>query len=179
MATGMREKTTNVGGIIKRIWYAMTGATQGPELMSVDENGMLGINGVKFPTTHIPNSDPNVLDDYEEGAWTPVVTALAGTIASYTINSAKYIKIGSLVNLSIDFTIVNKGTATGFLKCTTPYLNGSSYCILSGNERSITGAAISGAIAPADTFLSIIKYDGTDFIGNGYRYVITGSICVI
>ena len=32
MATGMREKTTNVGGIIKRIWYAMTGATQGAEL---------------------------------------------------------------------------------------------------------------------------------------------------
>ena len=41
MATGMREKTTNVGGIIKRIWYAMTGTTQGTELMSVDDTGLL------------------------------------------------------------------------------------------------------------------------------------------
>ena len=39
MATGMRERTTNVGGIIKRIWYAMTGTTQGPELMSIDDTG--------------------------------------------------------------------------------------------------------------------------------------------
>lgn len=39
MADKMREKTTNVGGIIKRIWYAMTGETQGAELMSIDDAG--------------------------------------------------------------------------------------------------------------------------------------------
>ena len=39
MADGMREKTTNVGGVIKRIWYAMTGTTQGAELMSIDDAG--------------------------------------------------------------------------------------------------------------------------------------------
>ena len=39
MATGMREKTTNVGGVIKRIWYAMTGTTQGAELASLDDTG--------------------------------------------------------------------------------------------------------------------------------------------
>ena len=41
MATGMRERTTNVGGIIKRIWYAMTGTTQGLELASLDDTGKL------------------------------------------------------------------------------------------------------------------------------------------
>lgn len=41
MADGMREKTTNVGGVIKRIWYAMTGATQGAELASLDDTGTL------------------------------------------------------------------------------------------------------------------------------------------
>ena len=41
MATGMREKTTNVGGVIKRIWYAMTGATQEAELVSLDDTGLL------------------------------------------------------------------------------------------------------------------------------------------
>ena len=177
MATGMREKTTNVGGIIKRIWSAMTGTTQGPELMSIDENGMLRISGVKFPTTHIPNSDPNVLDDYEEGTWTPVVTAFVGTIASYTINSAKYIKIGSLVNLSIDFTIIDKGTATDTIKATLPFTNGSSYCALAGLERRLTGCLAQAEVAPDAPYLTINKYDGSDFIANGHRYVITGSIC--
>jgi hypothetical protein len=41
MADGMREKTTNVGGVIKRIWYAMTGATQGAQLLSLDDAGNL------------------------------------------------------------------------------------------------------------------------------------------
>lgn len=41
MADGMREKTTNVGGVIKRIWYAMTGTTQGTELASLDDTGTL------------------------------------------------------------------------------------------------------------------------------------------
>lgn len=39
MADGMREKTTNVGGVIKRIWYAMTETTQGAELASLDNTG--------------------------------------------------------------------------------------------------------------------------------------------
>ena len=41
MADGMREKTANVGGVIKRIWYAMTGATQGAQLLSLDDAGNL------------------------------------------------------------------------------------------------------------------------------------------
>jgi hypothetical protein len=41
MADGMREKTTNVGGVIKRIWYAMTGTTQGAKLLSLDDAGNL------------------------------------------------------------------------------------------------------------------------------------------
>jgi hypothetical protein len=37
----IRERTTAIGtgGLLKRIWYAMTGTTQGPELASLDETG--------------------------------------------------------------------------------------------------------------------------------------------
>lgn len=57
MATGMREKTTNVGGIIKRIWYAMTGATQEAELMSVDDTGTLKAKQFAVPALNSAPAD--------------------------------------------------------------------------------------------------------------------------
>ena len=178
MADGMREKTTNVGGVIKRIWYAMTGATQGTELMSIDDTGVLSVRNIKFPATQVPSSDPNTLDDYEEGSWTPVISPLGGSLTTVTINSAKYIKIGALVTLSLDFTVVDKGTATGFLKATLPFTNGNSYCALFGKERVSTGYVIHAEAAPNQNYMVILKYDSADFIGNNYRYVITGTFCV-
>ena len=58
MATGMREKTTNVGGIIKRIWYAMTGTTQGTELMSVDDAGTLKAKQFAVPALNTAPASP-------------------------------------------------------------------------------------------------------------------------
>ena len=66
--------------------------------------------GITFPATQVPSADVNTLDDYEEGSWTPVFTSAAGTITSYTVNAAKYTKIGRLVTLSFDVTITNNGT---------------------------------------------------------------------
>lgn len=37
--TGIRQLTTNVGGVIKRIWYALNGTTPTVELMSIDDVG--------------------------------------------------------------------------------------------------------------------------------------------
>lgn len=37
--TGIRELTTNVGGVIKRIWYSLNGTTPIAELMSIDDMG--------------------------------------------------------------------------------------------------------------------------------------------
>ena len=40
---------------------------------------------ITFPTTQVPSSDANTLDDYEEGTWTPVIIAAAGTINSSSV----------------------------------------------------------------------------------------------
>jgi|TARA_R100000084_G_scaffold109280_2_gene75394 hypothetical protein len=42
----------------------------------------------------------NALDDYEEGTWTPADTH--GSVGAFTINLAKYTKIGNLVRAYID-----------------------------------------------------------------------------
>lgn len=55
---------------------------------------------IKFPAVPIASTDPNVLDDYEEGTWTP-----SSTFVTLTINAtANYKKIGSLVYASFDVT---------------------------------------------------------------------------
>jgi len=53
----------------------------------------------------------NLLDDYEEGTWTPVVAAQTGSITSYTAQG-KYTKIGDLVYVWIYYDISNVGSGT-------------------------------------------------------------------
>ena len=68
------------------------------------------LNGITFPATQSASANANTLDDYEEGTWTPVVTAATGSITSYTVQSATYTKIGRSVTVSCTFTITNNGT---------------------------------------------------------------------
>jgi hypothetical protein len=58
---------------------------------------LTGINGITFPVTQVPSSDPNTLDDYEEGEWTPVIegTTTAGT-GTYSTRFAYYFKVGNI-----------------------------------------------------------------------------------
>ena len=60
----------------------------------------------------------NALDDYEEGAWTPTVTAESGSYTTIFSPRGTYTKIGRVVTLTYYFEVNNKGT-------------GSNACILS------------------------------------------------
>jgi len=53
---------------------------------------------IRFPSTKVPSSDPNTLDDYEEGTWTPSFRA-ESSFSSITYNTriGRYVKIGKLV----------------------------------------------------------------------------------
>jgi len=56
-------------------------------------SGAVGASSIAFPATQVPSSDPNTLDDYEEGTWTPT---LGGT-TTYILRNGGYIKIGKKV----------------------------------------------------------------------------------
>ncbi len=72
---------------------------------------------IAFPAIQNPSTDPNTLDDYEEGTWTPVLTfATPGDLAvSYTLQKGFYTKIGRLVmiNLVIQTSAFSFTTASG------------------------------------------------------------------
>jgi len=61
----------------------------------------VGTNGVQFPATQVASSDVNMLDDYEEGTWTPALTfATPGDLSvAYTTQLGFYTKVGNVVNL--------------------------------------------------------------------------------
>jgi len=54
----------------------------------------------------------NLLDDYEEGTWTPEVRASSGTVLSASTKSGHYTKIGRLVQVNCDVTNIVTSGAT-------------------------------------------------------------------
>ena len=94
------------------------------------------ISGIKFPSTQVASTDPNTLDDYEEGTWTPTIE---GTITNpsgitYSVQTGWYTKIGRLVTctLNLSGTFTSKGT--GGLKIgglpfnPSNVISGHNYC---------------------------------------------------
>jgi hypothetical protein len=65
-------------------------------------------NGITFPATAVACTDPNTLDDYEEGTWTP---SLGGT-ATYTTQVGRYTKTGRVVVASFIVGINTIGTGS-------------------------------------------------------------------
>lgn len=57
--------------------------------------------GVSFPATVSLSTDPNTLDDYEEGTWTPTLTNV--TVGNGIISDTYYIKIGQVVHIGFNF----------------------------------------------------------------------------
>lgn len=71
---------------------------------------------IKFPGTQNASSDANTLDDYEEGSWTPTYGGFSGSV---TTNFARYVKVGSLVTIWMDFVGTSNATTLTF---TVPFV---------------------------------------------------------
>jgi len=93
----------------QRVLVGITSAnTSGAKLQTSD--------GLTFPATQVASSDPNTLDDYEEGTFTPVIqgSTTVGT-ATYATRSGFYTKIGRQVTAHIAINW-SSGTGTGNLQ---------------------------------------------------------------
>jgi hypothetical protein len=127
-----------------------------------------------FPATQNASSDANTLDDYEEGTWTPVVTASSGTITSYT-SSGFYTKIGRFMHISGQITITNPGTATNqyIVFSGLPYASSPSFYANIGacRENAVNGYLNQVIVNQGATTGSILKYDNTgNIVTNGAFY---------
>ena len=76
-------------------------------------DSLAGGAGVAFPITQLPSTDPNTLDDYEEGVWAPIVTGQSTTgTATYATQNGRYTKIGRQVFVEC-FVNWSAGTGAG------------------------------------------------------------------
>jgi len=65
------------------------------------------------------------LDDYEEGAWTPVMRFAGGSTGiTYALQDGQYTKVGRLVTAYIRISLTNNGTDTGLCDITLPFAVG-------------------------------------------------------
>lgn len=93
-------------------------AISATELTLSTGNLIIGTSGQGVDFSATPGTGTSeLLADYEEGAWTPVVASSVGAITSY-VSSGRYTKIGRAVVLSCNIIITNNGTGAGFLSIT-------------------------------------------------------------
>lgn len=105
---------------------------------------------LKFPASQIPSSDANVLDDYEEGTFTPTITgASVGGAGSYTVQNGEYQKVGSRVLFSAQCAWSSHSGSGGTRLAPLPFnaISGANHPVtirLSG--MTFTGALVQGYV---------------------------------
>lgn len=135
----------------------------------------------------------NALDDYEEGSYTPQISATDGIgTLTYSYQVGRYTKVGNRVMFNAYVQINNKGTAAGLFRITTPFtpanitqnhvpiahwINGSennqafegervTYAYLAANEPIVRFYASNGDGGLNHLSAAHVK-NGTDFMISG------------
>ena len=74
---------------------------------------------IKFPSTQIPSSDVNTLDDYKEGTWEPLDNSGAGL--TFTLGACTYTKIGRIITAHFDITYPTTADGSNAVVSGLPY----------------------------------------------------------
>ena len=107
-------------------------------------------NGIDFSASAGGNASSSVLDDYEEGTWTPSIQQ-GWTSTSGTFNG-KYTKIGNLVNAFyfIQFSGTNAGAHVR--------IDGLPYVAVNETDGALRGGALTYFTAPVDSAGMVLTY---------------------
>lgn len=114
-----------------------------------------------------------LLNWYEEGAYTPTVASTTGTITSYTATAA-YTRIGRSITVVANVTITNAGTGAVALTITLPWTANGSYAFNgSGRENFLTGNMLQAYIAAGGAVVNVVEYDNTTAIATDAQIRVT------
>jgi hypothetical protein len=87
------------------------------EAMRIEGGGLLKLplGQLQFPAPANPSADPRVLDDYEEGVWSPGLAfgGAASGIAYGTATGGRFTKVGRLCVATGTLVLTSKGSASG------------------------------------------------------------------
>ncbi len=192
-----KENSNNLSTVA---FYASTSNGNGTgKVAHFDYRGLVlpankGINFSPYddPYAQTPNpNNSNRLDDYEEGNFTPAITA-AGTgtapTQSYTTQLGYYVKVGRIVTIAVDVIFASSGISGGtqeavlsnlpFAKANNTQHYGCTMAVGYSPNWSSGSCPTGGYINPNATFAYLMPYDsaGTTFsqashVGNGTRLI--------
>ena len=162
--------------------------TGGTNRATVESNGNFTIedgnlvvaagHGIDFSATANSSGtmSSELLDDYEEGVWTPNAYPSGGTINSFHGQSGRYVKIGRIVHARFAVHINVASTAPTSVGA---YLYVAGLPFVSNNTFVNTGQAREQSVvgfmynvnlaANASTFV-LHRVDNSGVIGDGYNY---------
>lgn len=124
----------------------------------------LNTNGqIKFPATQNASADPNTLDDYEEGNWTPV----AENGGSITVSHATYVKVGRLVTLSCYIQVHSNTNASAFTLSGIPFENIYNEWSTGIINTSATLGGKACSVRPVGSPTAAMRLDFKDASGDG------------
>jgi hypothetical protein len=146
-----------------------------------DGNLIIGTSGkgIDFSATAgAPGATSELLNDYEEGTWTPSI----GGTATYTTQTGRYTKVGRLVTFMGDLTINVQGTGDAGT------ISGLPFTVLGNNPVYVgyfagVGALVS-SISPFTGGTQVFLYgitvasntaSGLSLMGDGSRLMFQGS----
>ena len=79
--------------------------------------GNVTASGITFPASVSASSNPNTLDDYEEGDWTPTITGSSSNpTVTYTQQRGRYTKIGRIVSVTCQISTSALSGGSGDLR---------------------------------------------------------------
>jgi hypothetical protein len=143
----------------------------------VDGNLVIGTSGKGIDFSATPGTGTSeLLNDYEEGTFTPTITASSGTFTTVSA-SGTYTKIGRQVTIQLRVTITDAGTAAGAIKYTLPFTSAAN--TFGGVAFELASVGMTGFSWIFSTQGNIIKYDYSGVvIANGNVWDVTATYFV-
>jgi hypothetical protein len=182
------ERTAANGVVVDGVTIKDSGVTISSSGTLQVDGTLKAANGILFGTD---TAAANTLDDYEQGTWTPTLSASSGSSPTATTVNADYTKIGNLVFISFYILNITAGDdSSAFIKITnlpfsvdliSPTLSSFSDNITFAGGRTMMTGHISSSdyilfrqsgSAVSDTALdnAYISDGVSDVYGSGFYY---------
>tara|TARA_A100001391_G_scaffold6841_1_gene4437 strand:- start:182 stop:733 length:552 start_codon:yes stop_codon:yes gene_type:complete len=134
-----------------------------------------GVTKIAFAATQSASSGANVLDDYEEGTYTPALTFGGGSTGiAYGTQEGIYTKIGRICYVGGRVTLTNKGSSSGDAVMTIPFTTaasanaGQANLAYGTNFSTYTAAGVTFAAAQGAATVMIYGIDNGSSLTNSH-----------
>ena len=129
------------------------------EYMRIHSNGVTSIpSGVALGVAVSANTASNVLDDYEEGTWTPTLIGTGGGTGTWASSVNTYTKVGRAVHITAYLNCTSLGNmSNAVIIGGLPFTNASA----GGYQALATGSATGLAIGAGNCVTAFINVNAT------------------